>query len=243
MCWVPCSSHGLLKINRNRQKTWQRREKKQTTWKDNKYQQIKKEMERSTMSKRKTNVTIWWGICWGWCPQKLNSLGSMLAFRCGFDGHTQGTQQVGGGEPGQGGAYRETKCGHQSSPKTSKWHIFSFTKCKGKLGSLNCFLLFFCCSFSPDECPFRFQVSFRVPWAHRMQKKQSRFNPSNDKMKKQLENAGENMHQMQLDLRKSRAEWPNMLQNMFPHTTPGESDFFSIFTFVGARPSANKMKT
>ena len=142
MCWVPCSSHGLLKINRNRQKTWQRREKKQTTWKDNKYQQIKKEMERSTMSKRKTNVTIWWGICWGWCPQKLNSLGSMLAFRCGFDGHTQGTQQVGGGEPGQGGAYRETKCGHQSSPKTSKWHIFSFTKCKGKLGSLNCF---FCC--------------------------------------------------------------------------------------------------
>ena len=32
------------KVSRNRQKTWQRREKKQATWKDNKYQQTKKEM-------------------------------------------------------------------------------------------------------------------------------------------------------------------------------------------------------
>ena len=66
------------KVSRNRQKTWQRREKKQATWKDNKYQQTKKEMERATRSKRKTNVTTLWWICWSWSPQKLNSLGSML---------------------------------------------------------------------------------------------------------------------------------------------------------------------
>ena len=66
------------KVSRNRQKTWQRREKKQATWKDNKYQQTKKEMDRATRSKRKTNVTILWWICWSWSPQKLNSLGSML---------------------------------------------------------------------------------------------------------------------------------------------------------------------
>ena len=45
------------KVCRNRQKTWQRREKKQATWNDNKYQQTKKEMERATRSKRKTNRT------------------------------------------------------------------------------------------------------------------------------------------------------------------------------------------
>ena len=78
------------KVSRNRQKTWQRREKKQATWKDNKYQQTKKEMERATRSKRKTNVTILWWICWSWRPQKLNSLGSMLA-SVGFDDHTRGT--------------------------------------------------------------------------------------------------------------------------------------------------------
>ena len=66
------------KVSRNRQKTWQRREKKQATWKDNKYQQTKKEMERATRSKRKTNVAISWWIYWSWSPQKLNSLGSML---------------------------------------------------------------------------------------------------------------------------------------------------------------------
>ena len=78
MCWVPCSSHNLPKLIRNGQKTWQRREKKRATWKDNKYQQTKEEMERATRSKRKTNVTIWWWPCWSWRPQKLNSVGSIL---------------------------------------------------------------------------------------------------------------------------------------------------------------------
>ena len=59
----------------------------------------------------------------------------------------------------------------------------------------------------------------------------------------QPKHAGENIHQMQLDLRKTRAEWRNMLQNMVPHPTPGERDSFLMVFFVGARPSANKMKT
>ena len=51
-----------------------------------------------------------------------------------------------------------------------------------------------------------------------------------------------NIHQMQLDLRKTGAEWRNMLQNMLPHPTPGERDSFLMcfLIFVGARPSANK---
>ena len=58
----------------------------------------------------------------------------------------------------------------------------------------------------------------------------------------QAKHAGENIHQMPLDLRKTRAEWRNMLQNMLPHPTPGERDSFLMFflIFVGARPSANK---
>ena len=42
----------------------------------------------------------------------------------------------------------------------------------------------------------------------------------------QPKHVGENIHQMQLDLRKIRAEWRNMLQNMFPHPTPGKKELF-----------------
>ena len=90
------------KVSRDRQKTWQRREKKQATWKDNKHQQTKKEMERATRSKRKTNVTILWWICWSWSPRELKLVGFHVGFRCGFDDHTLGTQRVDGGEPDQG---------------------------------------------------------------------------------------------------------------------------------------------
>ena len=146
----------------------------------------------------------------------------MLAFRCGFDGHTQGTQQV-GGEPGQGGAYGETKCGHQSSPKTSKWHIFSFIKCKGKLGSLNCF---FCCfsavPFPPTNVHSGSKLVFGLLESTVCKKTPVQI---------QLKNAGENIHQMQLDLRKTRADWRNMLQNMLPHPTPGERDSILMFFY------------
>ena len=90
-----------------------------------------------------------------------------------------------------GGAYRETKCGHQSrfSPKTSKWHIFSFTKCKGKPGSLNPFKFksqffltccFFCCSLPPGKMSIQVPslvFGFLGPMVCQ-KNHQSRFNPS-----------------------------------------------------------------
>ena len=129
-----------FKVSRTGQKTWQRGGKKPATWKDNKYQQTKEEMERATRSKRKTHVTIWWWPCWSWCPQELNSLGSLLVSVVGST-TTPGGHAGWGRRAWAGGAYGETKYRHQSrfSPKTSKWHIFSFTKRKGKLGSLNPF--------------------------------------------------------------------------------------------------------
>ena len=90
------------KASRNRQKTWQWREKKQATWKDNKNQQTKKESGKSN-KEQKTHVTIWWWTCWS-ChgAPKVNFVGFHVGFRCEFDDHTRGTQQVGGGEPDQG---------------------------------------------------------------------------------------------------------------------------------------------
>ena len=116
----------------------------------------------------------------------------------------------------------------QKRPNGSKWHIFAFTKCKGKLGSLNpfksCFCVFTCCFFycslPPTKCPFRLQVSFRVPGVWYAKKTPVHIQPKH---------AGENIHQMPLDLRKTRAEWRNMLQNMLPHPTPGERDSFLMF--------------
>jgi len=49
-------------------------------------------------------------------------------------------------------------------------------------------------------------------------------------------------HQSKFNLRKTRAEWPNMLQNMLPHPIPGERDSLFKDFFVDARP-ATKMKT
>ena len=48
----------------------------------------------------------------------------------------------------------------------------------------------------------------------------------------QPKHAGENIHQMRLDLRKTRAEWRNMLQNMLPHHNSGERDSFFMFFFT-----------
>ena len=173
------------KVCRDRQKTWQRREKNQATWKDNKYQQTKKEMERATRSKRKTNVTILWWICWSWSPQKLNSLGSCwfpLWVRRPHPVDTAGWWR----RAWPGGAYGETKCGHQSrfSPKTSKWHIFAFTKCKGKLGSLNLFksrfflLVFFAVHFLQQNAHSGSKLVFGFLESGMQKKHQSRFNSS-----------------------------------------------------------------
>ena len=120
---------------------------------------------------------------------KVKLVGFHVGFRCGFGDHTRGTQRVDGGEPNQGehtGRQNVATSQSRFSPKTSKWHNFAFTKCKGKLGSLNpfksriCFFTccFFCCSLPPTKCPFRFQVSFRVPGVWYAKKHQSRFNPS-----------------------------------------------------------------
>ena len=106
MCWVPCSSRNLPKWAATGRKLGQWREKKQATWKDNKKdnknQQTKKESGKSN-KEQKTNVTIWWWTCWS-ChgAPKVNFVGFHVGFRCEFDDHTRGTQQVGGGEPDQG---------------------------------------------------------------------------------------------------------------------------------------------
>ena len=133
-------------------------------------------MERATRSKRKTNVTIWWWPCWSWCPQELNSLGSILV---SVVGSTTTPDTAGWWRRSwPGGAYGETKCGHQSrlSPKTSKWHMFSFTKRKRKLGSLNPFKsrFFLCVVFSaapfPDEMSIQVPISFSGSWSPRYAK-------------------------------------------------------------------------
>ena len=172
------------KVSRDRQKTWQRREKKQATWKDNKHQQTKKEMDRATRSKRKTNVTILWWICWSWSPQKLNSLGSMLV-SVGFDDHTRRTH--GGGEPDQGEhTGRQNVATSPDSAQKRPNGTFSPLP-SVKENSLSPFksrfffylLIFPLFPFPQRDGHFRFQVSFRVPGAHGMQKNhQSRFNPS-----------------------------------------------------------------
>ena len=111
----------------------------------------------------------------------------------------------------------------------------------GKLGSLNPFksrffsCCFLCCSLPPTKCPFRFQVSFRVSGVWYAKKTPVQIQPKH---------AGENIHQLPLDLRKTRAEWRNMLQNMLPHPTPGERDcllFFLILLVPGLLPI--KMQT
>ena len=144
-------------------------------------------MERATRSKRKTNVTILWWICWSWSPQKLNSLGSMLVSVVGSTtapGDTAGWWR----RAWPGGAYGETKCGHQPrfSPKTFKWHIFAFTKCKGKLGSLNPFksgfyfllVVFSAVHFLQRNAHSGSKLVFGFLESGMQKKQQSRFNPS-----------------------------------------------------------------
>ena len=163
-------------------------------------------------------------MCWSLCSHKLNSLGSMfhVGFRCGFDGGHSGLVEE-SLTRGEHTGRQNVATSPDLAQKTSKWHILSFTKCKGKVGSLNPFksqiffyLLFFSAvPFPPSKCPFRFQVSFRVPG-----------------VQIQPKHARENIHQMQLDLRKTRAEWRNMLQNMLPHPNSGERDSFFMFFFT-----------
>jgi len=64
--------------------------------------QGKKEMERATRRKRKTNVTIFMVNLLELVPPKVKLVGFHVGFRCGFDDHTRGTQRVDGGEPDQG---------------------------------------------------------------------------------------------------------------------------------------------
>ena len=95
-------------------------------------------------------------------------------------------------------------------------------------------IVFFCCSLPPKKCRFRFQVSFLVPGVWCAKKTPVQIQPKH---------AGKHSPgaTRPLDLRKTSAEWRNMLQNMFPHSRGKGFLFDVLFILVGARPSANKM--
>ena len=90
------------KVSRDRQKTWLRREKKQATWKDNKYQQTKKKMERATRRKRKTNLTIFMVNLLELVAPQVKLVGFHVGSVVGSTTTHGGTQRVDGGEPDQG---------------------------------------------------------------------------------------------------------------------------------------------
>ena len=165
-------------------------------------------------------------------PQKVKLVGFHVVCRCGFDDHTRGTQRVGGGELDQG-EHRGDKMWPpvQIQPKNIQMAHFLLYQVWGKtripksiqIPDIFWRVVFSAVPFPSTKYPFRVQVSFRVPGVHGTQKKTS--------VQIQPKHAGENIHQMQLDIRKTRAEWrrgEGFPFNVFPTSLCGVLVFDSV---------------